>query len=497
MKKLFIIAAAALVGMAGCSKEGPKAPIDGFGAPTMVDVYLNFASGSNTRADGEPQDGVGDENKVTSLELYVFNDNGTALDTKVGSENGYVAISGPAFSAISAGVHNGLYKTQIEMSAGSSKEVLVIANAGLGTPADVVAKLKLQDAVKYTSLTVTNLKLIDIMSLIAGVTMDNMGSDMNVRSVPTNGFVMTGINLNALVVAEKSNNKIQVDIDRNVSRIEAPTADDTVDFDDLAQSEINKAFGLNATTGEPNVEEGDEIEFEITGYAVVGGMLKSTAGFVGNSTYTNSPVIVYPVDPDDGMEYINAWDLWNAGEWTAANANGDLTSAAGEGLRGGRIKGNSATMKTAGHSISDLDDWEAYSGMDSEDSDYILTIDENPAVYAYESKPGWMTSAGMNGFNADQVVALIIEGNLTAEVDGVDKTVTRYWRVNIRVQDAYHLIRNAVYKTTISKLVTVGWATPWEAEEEVPIIGEPGKTASEFEISISPWTVLEVGPGEM
>ncbi len=514
MKKIFILTAAALVGMVSCSKEGPAVkpyePV--FGEATRVTLELNTSS--STRA---VENGTEAESLVSSLEIYIFDDEGLVLDEKVGG-NGYVPISGPEFADAIAGVNDGVYRTQVEMSAGASKQVLVIANAELGTPTQIVAALKAQGTAngsdEYDNLVVIDdpenasdmgLSLKHIMTLLAGQEMKILPvSDLNVRRVPTKGFVMTGIELNANVEANKSNNKIAVEIFRSVAKINAPVADEnvTVEFD---QEEFDEVFQPGVDSDDPDYVvvsdvELEKIEFELTGYAVVSGLRRSTAGFVGKKAvndYVYQPVIVYPVDEEDGMTYVNEWDAWDAGEWTSDDANGDLSDAKGETLRGGRIQSNAAALKTAGKGIEDLAQWTGvYSGINEEATSYVLTIDgtNDPVVYVYESKPGTMEADSYVGFNADQTVALIIEGELSYDGGDVEK---RYWRVNVRVNEAYHITRNSVYKTQVSTIVTPGKSTPWEAEEETEIISKPGDTISEFFISVSPWDVKPVGNGQI
>ena len=103
------------------------------------------------------------------------------------------------------------------------------------------------------------------------------------------------------------------------------------------------------------------------------------------------------------------------------------------------------------------------------------------------------TVDSIEGFNADQVIALIVEGKLTYN----GKTHTRYWRVNIRPEEAYHIIRNTAYHTVIQKIVTPGWSTPWEAEEEKPIIDKPTSTGANFVISVAQWEIKFVGNQQM
>jgi hypothetical protein len=98
------------------------------------------------------------------------------------------------------------------------------------------------------------------------------------------------------------------------------------------------------------------------------------------------------------------------------------------------------------------------------------------------------------GYNSDQVIAIIVRGTIE---NGSGLSTTRYWRVDLRSEDAYYFIRNSQYELTVSSINTPGHATPWEAEEEEPIIDKPGDTTSDFIISVNPWDVLTVGNSGM
>ena len=494
MKKIFILAAGLALGMASCSKDvTPKEPE--FGGATNVNFVLKTQE--STRAS---QPGTTAENNVSVLEIYIFNPGGTVLDPKVGAEGantqGYVSFTSPEFKAATG--TDGRFRTQIEMSAGDSKDVLVVANASLGTPAAIVTALIAQDPTKYSSVTTANLTLAQIMELVVTKQLSNTNS----REVPSTGIVMSGINLDADVIEAKDNNVVEIDIYRRVARIEAPIVNPnspvTVSFD---QKDYDKVFQPTLLPSDPSYVKIETIDlskmaFNLTGYAVVSGLPKSTAGFVGNAAFINDPVIKSDY-VTAGMEYENEWDLWKAGLWNegvlTANSNTD------EILRGARIMSNHKTLYDAGETIttaSDLRKWTGvYSGVDTNDNDCILPIPAagtKTPVYVYESKPGVMETVGFTGFNADQVIAVIVQGSLSYDGGAAQ---TRYWRVNVREQDAYHIIANASYQVQIDTIVTPGHSTPWEAEEEVPIIGMPGTTSGEFIVSIIPWDVRPVGSG--
>ncbi len=421
------------------------------------------------------------------------------------------------------------------MSAGNSKQVLVVANAWLGTPAEIVTKLKAQDIANGTTLwsalndNASNLSLRAIMSLIRGAEMSNATSaNGNTTSVPTfnskKGFIMTGINLDADVEENKSDNKIPVLLDRNVSKIKMPVKANNVDTSGLDQDDLNTIFGFKADGTTPNVLEGASITFNVTGFAVVNGLKQSTVGFVGKKAtassstpgygdkdYVYEPILTGNVYEDGYvMTYANEWTGWQAGKtldgvWgtmingvynavTPTKANSD------ELARGGRIDSNSVSMKNDNKTSANLNEWYAYSGS----AGNAIITDANKSVYVYESKPGLLqktaSADSFEGFDADDVISIILQGTLTAtygEPVASAQTKIRYWRIDVRPQDAFHITRNAVYSTSVSKITSPGYENPWEAEESIEIVDKPGQTSSEFIISVNEWTIKQVGNGQI
>ena len=489
MKKLFIIAAAALVGMASCSKEGGIKPV--YGKDGVGTLNITLTNDAATRA---TSNGSAAESAVSTLEIFIFESDGETPD----GQTPYVSLNTPDFGEYGedpdpdqseyAPTWDGKYVTQIQVDAGT-KMVLVVANAELGEPEedetfeDIMAKLStVEDHIFSTGEEATE--------------------SLNTRVVPEDGFVMAGQNLAATVIAEKANT-IEVVIYRNVSKITAPTVNpDGVTFD-FTQSELDKLLGQDPDdvdyilVEDVNGEDPDITgSFQLTGYAVVNGLPKSTSAFIGTAS---------PYNPELGFTapstFTNPWSNWDAGRFLGFNWKTQLSATApvngaGEILRGSRILTNSEWMKENDKTMADISEWTGvYSGQNR-----MITIagagaNTEPVIYVYENKPGLMKEqeGTYEGFNADQVVAILVEGVIT--LDGTN--YTRYWRVNIRKDDSYHVIRNSVYNTQISTLVTVGWDTPWEAEKEQPIIAKPDDTISEFKISIAPWNIRQVGPEQL
>jgi hypothetical protein len=481
MKKLFIIAAAALVGMASCSKENVEKPEYGQDGVGTLNISLKKEL---TRA---ISNGTEEESAVSTLEIFIFEDDGETPD----AQNAYVKLTSPDFGDYEedesefSPTWDGQYVTQIQVDAGT-KMVLVVANAELGeleedeTFEDIMAKIAEDDAYVFS-------------------TGEAASESLNTRSVPENGFVMAGFNLEAPVIAEKANT-IEVTIYRNVSKITAPTADaDGVTFN-FTQPELDKLLGQKAgDTGyvviaDVNGEDPEiESSFKLTGYAVVNGLPKSTVAFIGTAS---------PYSPELGFTapdtFTNPWDNWNAGEFLGLDWEDQITATngAGETLRGPRIRSNSDWMKENDKTMANIAEWKGvYSGENKMIPIAGAGANTEPVVYVYENKPGLMQEqAGTyKGYNADQVIAIIVAGTIT--IDGED--YPRYWRVNVIKDDAYHVIRNSVFNTSVSEIITAGWETPWEAEEETPIIAKPDDTISEFVISIAPWEVKLVGNGQI
>lgn len=105
----------------------------------------------------------------------------------------------------------------------------------------------------------------------------------------------------------------------------------------------------------------------------------------------------------------------------------------------------------------------AYSGLEGT-GNYWLSgeEDESEYVFAYENVPLPKTVNGVSGFDRNTVYAFLIKGSL--EYDQTEED--RYWRVNLIRDDMYKIYRNTVYKVTINKITTAGYATAKEAEED-------------------------------
>jgi hypothetical protein len=455
MKKLFILAAAVAIGLASCNEGVTPLPVK------EGNVAITLTNGGSTRADGDAKEGTAAENKISSLEIYVFDNAGGTPDVATGGGKGYVKI--PIATTVTFP-----YSTLVQMSAGTNKDVIVVANANLGEPTDAMNSFD------------------EVMAAIEDAEL----SATNSRTVPADGFVMSGHNLLANVV-EGQTSTIEIAMDRLVARIEYPTV--TTEGSgvavDLDKSELEQIFGTGAV-------ETDTYAFALKGYAVINALKKSSVGFVGNLVADGDVGTVddkvYSVHNrpyvSGGIPGTNlfVWDKWTE----SVDDKGAITVGASVTARGGRAKTNSAELKAANRPASAMNEWTGvYSGS------AFLTAGTN--VYLFESKPDRKADESYSGYDPYGVIALIIEGQILNTTNSSVPPATRYWRVNVRKSDAYHIIRNSTYTTAINSITSPGHSTPWEAEEEKPIIERPDDTVGDFEISINDWTVKEVGNGQL
>lgn len=441
MRKLFFLTAATLFALVGCNKEeGVQSKTPEFGDATSVQFTLRAPK---TRAQtGETETGSAAENKVSSLEFYVFDSTGDILDPKVGNEGlGYMLLEPEEGETLE------LTQT-IQVSSGNNKKIIVVANMGLGVPAE-------DDTYE------------DIIAKINSNKYDRSGS---ARVIPETGFEMSGV-AKFSAVAESAENKASVEIGRLVGKIMAPTFDE---FNGvvLTQEQINAVWGVitDPETGAetPKYEATANLAF-LPGakYVVINGIEQSTVRFVGS------------VLGSDGLSH-NYKDVENVpwSTWETVTGRGsNLTStfvAEGE-----ENAGQYASVYSGAYGDGFFLDGNATNNADR--------------VYVFENKPREVSTPAITGYDATSAYALIIEGQL--QINGGD-TKTRYWRVNFTKDEAYHSMRNVVYRTNINKISTPGYATPEEAEKSVPILPPMGDTFVDFTVSIADWDVSEIS-GEM
>ncbi len=250
------MAVALIALVSGCNKEvdGPEIPDGGeFGLPSIIDVTL-VNNDLPSKAISGSEDGTPAENRIKSLEFYVFDSDGRIPDPEVGrvsetvAGNGYLKISGENLSM----TH------KIRVSAGKDKKFLVVANADLG----VIRSGETFEALKAR--------------LSSGEFRATPGYN-NTRTIPEAGLEMSGFNTVTIDDASNSN-QVYITMKRLVSKINSPVVSATeLELKDIAQ--IQQIWGEETT-----VTLNSKISFAFKGYAVVNGSQKSTVSFTGNSS---------------------------------------------------------------------------------------------------------------------------------------------------------------------------------------------------------------------
>ncbi len=330
-----IILSAAIMGallFTGCDKnEGTvPQPQPGFGAPTEVNIQL--LSKDLTRALSGKEPGTNDENKVSWLEFYVFDQSGDTPDPEVGKTddevgNGYIRLDG------------GGLNRKIRVSAGTQKKMIVVANSNIGPLAE-----------GYNTYETLKKKLSSA-EFIANATALNHNS----RTVPSNGFEMSGFT-EATIAEGTDNNQVYVSISRMVSRINAPVLADDIPVELVQQEQIDAVWGE-----ESGITPADEISFEFVGYAVINGRKKSTVSFVGNEAeiYTEPKTV--------------AWNKW-----------GDITG------RDNLLSSFATTdgSYTNNYSGKDGASW-FLDGKKTENTDRVYAYESKPTSVTVDGVPGY------------------------------------------------------------------------------------------------------------
>lgn len=442
MKKIQTLTiAAAVLAMTGCIKEtiiDPNTPDGQFGEATMVDFTLT-APALTRGVTGDKEAASNDENRITMLEFYVFDETGNVLDPAVkagdGAPEGYFKVV-PAQGQTSVPL---VQKFKVSASTnGQPKKMIVVANTDLGPTADA---MNTYDEVRSALSKKEMLKSTDPAN--------------NVRAIPQAGLEMSGSTA-AVITAGRGDNAVTISITRLVNKINQPIFDGdkaTTAIEPVAvvltQEEANAVWGFtDATQTTPKVDVATaSIAFESTGYVLINGLSRSNVGFTGNASGNyKEPQITASV-----------WDTW------------------------------STTGKVYQASEFDADNnyTNVYSGKYGQG--FFLDGSAGP-VYAFENKPRTITMNNLSGYDADQVYSFVIEGKLTA--NGT-LTETRFWRVNLTKDNNYHMMRNMVYKTFITAVNTPGYKTAKDAEDSIDVVPEPGETAMQVTVDIAQWDVNE------
>jgi len=465
MKKIFSIAAIAALtlGMASCAKEDGGKTQDGSG---LFKIHLQTGSDDLSRA---PITDVADESKVTQVEIWIFEAGGaTRPDATVEGQKTYFNTNDVNF----APEMNGTKTYEVNVPLGES-DVLVVANANLGE--NPTAKME---------------DLMNMASKIADAHVFTKANNASINDFTKNaGFVMAG---QALKVDITAGSEVTVAIDRNVAKILPPTPKSEIEYD-LTKEEWEEIYpGADDATLDQLADGTLKPTFSFYGYAVLNGLPKSTAGFAYTTRekgYDNDPLFAYALNTP--FNYGNPWVNWSISKYTFANGALSLVGTAGttDAALGGRLLSDAANMDAVTEvNATTIAQWAPYAWVPATAG--AFTTDN--AVYVHESRAGEVTNqgTGQRGYHYQQVVSYIVGGVFTA--NGLNDSAPRFWRVNMRDLEAYHILRNSKYSLEIAKIVTPGSSTPWEAEEEEPFIPEPGETPNDFIISINPWNARPV-----
>lgn len=266
----------------------------------------------------------------------------------------------------------------------------------------------------------------------------------------TKGFAMAGEG--ATVIYPETVNSLTVDVARLISKIEAPTlkatTGGTVDFSDVSAEKAlawyQEIFNTTTTTF-------TDATWTFEGYVVINGIKQSYAYPQANFTVR---------DQGATGKWLNPYLVANASA-TDGWFKTTYTDATG------------ATISTV------------YGGASTGDKFLLPSNTEN--VYIFENSPTRVQGTGgaATYFVNNEVSAFLIKG--TFYCDEFPAGADRYWRVNMIKDDAWKVYRNSIYRTEIGKILTPGYNTPKEAEEEV--VPDPDETVMEISINRLPWDV--------
>jgi hypothetical protein len=391
----------------------------GVQAGDPAEVTISIATSSTYSLTGAEENGTPDENKISSIEIYVFNPDGT-VDAKTGT-NGYFTATVPTTTTT--------FRYTVIMNSGNQKKLVAVANMGLGALATGQTYNDLRAKMSSAEFKVT------------------AASGYNSRTIPNDGFEMSGeVKVD---IVSGTVNSVRIPVSRLVSKINAPKFTSTGNVNttvSLSDTEKEMLWGVGAVI--PN------ITFNPKGYALVNGLDKSSVLFNGRD------------DNDDTDPKQKSWDKWTWKDKSYLNSTFDAS---------GKYTG-------------------AYSGK-SQTNDWFLdgSTTGEECVYVYENKPDTITVHGQTGLDPKKVYAFIIKGELVVNGDtnnnnGLNKI--RYWRINLVSDNNYYILRNNSYYVYIKTIVTIGFPTEQEAEEDPDIIPpDADDTSAQVEIVVNKWRV--------
>jgi hypothetical protein len=432
MKKissLFMLFASAAL-MTACSSDETIVQENGVGK-----VTVQIKGGSSTAMTRATQPGTAAESTINSLELYVFNADGS-LDTKVGQTTtaagtGYVSISGASLT--------GNNKYQFQVTAGTGKKVLAIANASLGAQA---GKTFTQIEQMMTNYTLTSA--------------NSQGQTFTATASMEMAGVSEGWSVENGAVAA-----VEVKISRLAAKIMPPDATTvSVDFSNLRQEDIDIIYGGTGSGLTP----ADRFTFTYQGYTVING-LKNSAVYTPANFSTWVGDTYYKPGATTG-----AAPLTNLYTWPTFDANGMFLSAP--------YSGGVATT-------------------------YLLTnapiyvYENKPATGVDAGGQIGYVSGTVYAF----IIGGTITGSGAGVTNKVSNT--RYWRINIYATTTtigtgataetipYLINRNTIYNTVINRVTSPGYSTPQNATGgNEDILPPPTAAAANFTISPQDWEVL-------
>jgi hypothetical protein len=260
-----------------------------------AEVEISIVNPSTYSLTGDEEPGSADENKITSIEIYVFNADGT-IDTKTGATgNGYFTATVPTTTTT--------FRYTVIMDSGNQKKLVAVANMGLGALA--------------TSQTYNDLRAK--MSTAAFTASTAAG--YNSRTIPTGGFEMSGeVKVD---IVSGTVNSVRIPVSRLVSKINAPKFTST--------GNVNTTVSLTDTEKEMLWGAGAKaytITFKGLGYTVINGITKSSVLFNGRDDSDDTDPKQKPWNKWtwDGKSYLNsAFDTNGkyAGAYSGQSKSGD------------------------------------------------------------------------------------------------------------------------------------------------------------------------------
>lgn len=210
------------------------------------------------------------------------------------------------------------------------------------------------------------------LGTLAGKTLDEVRKQVcnieltNLNSQQAEGnrdyFPMSGESEVVEVKKNSADNKVEIEINRLFSKINAPTVENPLTIA-IRDKELDKVFG--------GTVEKSSVKFEMESYYVINGLNKSYAFRNYNEK----------LDENEKWDHDNYWKIPESDGWKYFPTNEDENKV--------------------------------YSGTTGDNTIWL----ENTPVYVYENSPTPILENGMTLFNKDHIYAMILKGTLTAKVE--------------------------------------------------------------------------------